>query len=194
MSAGPGQLSSTKRRWNLPTRCCPWTSPRRRPYIFGVLGMAPQQTFAASRGGPIPRRGAGAAGGFFHHDGGGELPDLSGDGAVLRGFRAPARGRPLLTGCSALSTNTTALWTWACWAAGCFSVCFRISVAAISAFRMVVRPAFPSYGSWIAQGATSLWEDFLPVNAKPNSRNHHFWGRYQRLDDRMPGRHRRQPA
>ena len=44
------------------------------------------------------------------------------------------------------------------------------------AFRMVVTDRYPSYGSWIAQGATSLWEDFLPVNAKPNSRNHHFWG------------------
>lgn len=26
----PGAAISTKRRWNLPTRCCPWTSPRRR--------------------------------------------------------------------------------------------------------------------------------------------------------------------
>lgn len=58
-------------------------------YIFGVLDMAPQQTFAASLAAPIPRRGAGAAGGFFHHDGGGELPRTSQAMALFYGIFEP---------------------------------------------------------------------------------------------------------
>lgn len=44
------------------------------------------------------------------------------------------------------------------------------------AYKMITRPEYPSYGNWILRGATSLWEDFKPENAAPNSRNHHFWG------------------
>ena len=44
------------------------------------------------------------------------------------------------------------------------------------AYLMIARPDYPSYGSWIAQGATSLWEDFQPPGSKPNSLNHHFFG------------------
>ncbi len=32
------------------------------------------------------------------------------------------------------------------------------------------------YGYWIANGATSLWEDFKDVNGPVSSRNHHFFG------------------
>ena len=42
------------------------------------------------------------------------------------------------------------------------------------AFEMITTPTFPSYGYWIACGATSLWEEFQPVHC--TSRNHHFWG------------------
>lgn len=42
------------------------------------------------------------------------------------------------------------------------------------AFKMIIRPDFPSYGNWIERGATTLWEDFLPD--KVYSMNHHFWG------------------
>ncbi len=42
------------------------------------------------------------------------------------------------------------------------------------AYKMIVGPAFPSYGFWINRGATSLWEDFYPE--QNNSMNHHFWG------------------
>lgn len=44
------------------------------------------------------------------------------------------------------------------------------------AFRMIARPDFPSYGNWVARGATSLWEDFQPEGGAVASLNHHFWG------------------
>jgi len=44
------------------------------------------------------------------------------------------------------------------------------------ALRMITQPSFPSYGWWVAQGATSLWEDFSSDPRKVNSHNHHFWG------------------
>lgn len=42
------------------------------------------------------------------------------------------------------------------------------------AFKMITRTDFPSYGNWIARGATTLWESFLPDSV--DSPNHHFWG------------------
>jgi alpha-L-rhamnosidase len=44
------------------------------------------------------------------------------------------------------------------------------------AYEMVVNPTYPSYGNWIARGATSLWEDFQPEGGSVASRNHHFFG------------------
>ena len=44
------------------------------------------------------------------------------------------------------------------------------------AFDMIVRPDFPSYGNWVARGATTLWEDFQREGGPVCSRNHHFWG------------------
>jgi alpha-L-rhamnosidase len=44
------------------------------------------------------------------------------------------------------------------------------------AYEMITRPDYPSYGNWIARGATSLWEDFQPVGGAVNSLNHHFFG------------------
>lgn len=44
------------------------------------------------------------------------------------------------------------------------------------AYEMITRKDYPSYGNWIARGATSLWEDFLPPEADAHSRNHHFFG------------------
>lgn len=44
------------------------------------------------------------------------------------------------------------------------------------AYRMITRTDFPSYGNWIARGATSLWEEFQPEGAPVTSRNHHFFG------------------
>lgn len=44
------------------------------------------------------------------------------------------------------------------------------------AYRMIVTDRYPSYGNWIARGATSLWEDFAPAHKAPASHNHHFWG------------------
>ncbi|MCI8542938.1 MAG: family 78 glycoside hydrolase catalytic domain [Lachnospiraceae bacterium] len=44
------------------------------------------------------------------------------------------------------------------------------------AYEMITRPDYPSYGNWIARGATSLWEDFLVPEADIHSRNHHFFG------------------
>jgi len=44
------------------------------------------------------------------------------------------------------------------------------------ALKMITQPTFPSYGWWLAEGATSLWEDFHADIRKANSRNHHFWG------------------
>ena len=43
------------------------------------------------------------------------------------------------------------------------------------ALRMIKGPDFPSYGYWLACGATSLWENFFPGDVA-DSRNHHFWG------------------
>lgn len=42
------------------------------------------------------------------------------------------------------------------------------------AYKMIVGPQFPSYGFWIAKGATSLWESFYPERL--DSLNHHVWG------------------
>ena len=44
------------------------------------------------------------------------------------------------------------------------------------AYNMITRKDFPSYGHWLVEGATSLFEDFLPENAQKNSLNHHFFG------------------
>ncbi|MBR2338721.1 MAG: family 78 glycoside hydrolase catalytic domain, partial [Clostridia bacterium] len=44
------------------------------------------------------------------------------------------------------------------------------------AYHMIVRPDFPSYGNWIARGATTLWETFYPEGGTPSSLNHCFWG------------------
>ena len=44
------------------------------------------------------------------------------------------------------------------------------------AFKMVVRPDFPSFGNLIERGATTLWEFHDPEGGKIDSLNHHFWG------------------
>ena len=49
------------------------------------------------------------------------------------------------------------------------------------AYEMITRPDFPSYGNWIARGATSLWESFYPTEGchqmtRIDSCNHAFWG------------------
>lgn len=45
------------------------------------------------------------------------------------------------------------------------------------AFRLITQPDFPSFGWLIAQGATTLWENFmLPKTKWLDSRNHQFWG------------------
>ena len=42
---------------------------------------------------------------------------------------------------------------------------------------MITRPDYPSYGNWIARGATTLWELFQPEGSdRIGSLNHHFWG------------------
>lgn len=46
------------------------------------------------------------------------------------------------------------------------------------AYRMITKKEFPSYGYQIANGATSIWEDFRRDEASPNSRNHHFFCDY----------------
>lgn len=43
------------------------------------------------------------------------------------------------------------------------------------ALDMIIGPEFPSYGFWLENGATSLWENFR-VNGRTASQNHHFWG------------------
>lgn len=42
------------------------------------------------------------------------------------------------------------------------------------AYKMITREDYPSYGNWLARGATTLWENFLPDDVA--SMNHHFWG------------------
>lgn len=47
------------------------------------------------------------------------------------------------------------------------------------AYEMITRPDFPSYGYWIEQGATSLWEEFYEgthEDGNIGSLNHHFFG------------------
>ena len=44
------------------------------------------------------------------------------------------------------------------------------------AYRMITRTDYPSYGNWIARGATTLWESFFDENSDGSSLNHHFWG------------------
>jgi len=44
------------------------------------------------------------------------------------------------------------------------------------AYKMICRPEYPSYGNWVARGATSLWEDFHETEERTASRNHHFFG------------------
>ena len=43
------------------------------------------------------------------------------------------------------------------------------------ALKMIVREDYPSYGNWVARGATSLWEMMMPDD-NVGSMNHHFWG------------------
>ena len=44
------------------------------------------------------------------------------------------------------------------------------------AYNMITRLEYPSYGNWVARGATTLWENFHPEEEKTLSRNHHFFG------------------
>ena len=44
------------------------------------------------------------------------------------------------------------------------------------AYKMITRPEYPSYGDWVARGATTLWENFHPEDSGIWSRNHHFFG------------------
>ena len=45
------------------------------------------------------------------------------------------------------------------------------------AYDMITRPEHPSYGNWIARGATTLWEGFWKDDTcRMLSMNHHFWG------------------
>jgi len=44
------------------------------------------------------------------------------------------------------------------------------------ALKMIIRPEYPSYGYWIKNGATSLWETFYPIDSTQSSCNHHFFG------------------
>ncbi len=46
------------------------------------------------------------------------------------------------------------------------------------AYRMMTKDEFPSYGYWLKEGATSLWETFRPTFDKTaeGSFNHHFMG------------------
>lgn len=44
------------------------------------------------------------------------------------------------------------------------------------AFNMITREDYPSYGSLIKDGATTLWEQFEEDTGKVSSMNHHFWG------------------
>lgn len=44
------------------------------------------------------------------------------------------------------------------------------------AYEMITRLDYPSYGNWIARGATTLWEGFYKEGGHVDSFNHHFWG------------------
>ena len=44
------------------------------------------------------------------------------------------------------------------------------------AFNMIVRDDYPSYGNWIKEGATTLWEQLEEDIGRVSSMNHHFWG------------------
>ncbi|MBR2338926.1 MAG: hypothetical protein IKA63_05625 [Clostridia bacterium] len=41
---------------------------------------------------------------------------------------------------------------------------------------MITRTDYPAYGMWVAEGATTLAEEFIPSGGEHTSRNHHFWG------------------
>lgn len=44
------------------------------------------------------------------------------------------------------------------------------------ALKMITRTDFPAYGMWVAEGATTLAEEFTKPGERISSRNHHFWG------------------
>ena len=45
------------------------------------------------------------------------------------------------------------------------------------AWRVITRTDYPSYGNWVARGATTLWESFFSGKSDGlPSLNHHFWG------------------
>lgn len=44
------------------------------------------------------------------------------------------------------------------------------------AFQMITKSEYPSYGYWIRNGATTLWELFNPIEYVQSSCNHHFFG------------------
>ena len=50
------------------------------------------------------------------------------------------------------------------------------------AFSMITRPDYPSYGNWIARGATTLWEVFQPEGSdRIGSLKSPLLGRHQQL-------------
>lgn len=45
------------------------------------------------------------------------------------------------------------------------------------AYKMIVRPDYPSYAHWVLrENATALFEEFQRPGVRPNSKNHHFFG------------------
>ena len=44
------------------------------------------------------------------------------------------------------------------------------------AYKMITQSTYPSYGNWVARGATTLWEEFYEEGTKISSLNHHFRG------------------
>lgn len=44
------------------------------------------------------------------------------------------------------------------------------------AYNMITKSEYPSYGYWIANGSTTLWELFVPYHEAISSLNHHFFG------------------
>lgn len=45
------------------------------------------------------------------------------------------------------------------------------------AYKMIVRPDYPSYAHWVLrENATTLFEEFQRPGARPNSKNHHLFG------------------
>lgn len=144
-------------------------------YIFGVLGMAPQQTFAASLAAQFRAAVRERLVDFSTMTAAGNCQTSQAMALFYGVFEPGERPAAFDRLLRLIEEQDGHMDTGVLGGRVIFHVLTDFGRSDL-AFNMIVRPDFPSYGNWVARGATSLWEDFQPEGGDVTSHNHHFWG------------------